>query len=120
MTEQAFACPLCLGAMRVTPARWHHCPHCQGQVLVPSALPSAPMGHCPCAICGDLVRLSAGADEDDAVCKPCYDANLRGGFPCERPTVAPLVDAWPVRRRELQARDVERWPLTRGRTQDDL
>jgi len=120
MVEQAMLCPLCGRETLVRPARWHQCHYCGGKFLVPSAAPQARESHCRCAICGDLVRLTADQDEGDAVCTPCYDANLRGGVPFERPTVAPLVDAWPVRRRALQARDGERWPLTRGRTQDAL
>ena len=117
MADLTFLCPLCGREILVRPARWHRCHYCGGQVLVPSALTPVPAQHCPCCICGDLVRLSHESD-DDAVCTPCYDANLRGGFPVERPTVAPLVATWAVRRRELQARDVERWPLTHGQTQE--
>lgn len=116
MAEQAFICPLCGGAMRVTPARWQVCQHCHGSVLVPSLLRSPPAGHGRCAICGDLVRLHD--DDDDAVCPPCFEANLRGDPSVRRQTVAPLADAWPVRRRELATRDSARWPLTHGQTQE--
>ena len=118
MAEPSCLCPVCGRETFVRPARWQACPHCHGKVLVPSVLRPTPAGHGPCAICGDLVLLQT--EDDDAVCTPCYDANLRGGYPVERPTVAPLVATWAVRRRELQARDVERWPLTQGRAPDAL
>ena len=49
------------------------------------------------------------------MCRDCYEANFKGGLVWERPTVAHLADSLPVRRRELQAMDGARWPLTRGR-----
>lgn len=66
-----------------------------------------------CSICGDPVLMPS--DEEDAVCTPCFEANLRGAMAFERPTVAPLADSLTARRRELQALDGARWPLTRGR-----
>jgi len=111
MTEQPFACPLCGGAMCVTPARWHTCQHCQGRVLVPSAL-GHPERQRPCCICGDLVRLHTEIDDDDVVCPPCFEHNLAGALPYDRPHVARLVQRWPTRRRELQAMNRQRWPLT--------
>ena len=68
-----------------------------------------------CAICGDPVLVAPG--EEDAVCTPCFEANLRGGVVLERPTVADLADLLPVRRLELSALDCARWPLTRGRSE---
>ena len=68
-----------------------------------------------CAICGDPVLVAHG--EEDVVCTPCFEANLRGGVVLERPTVAHLADLLPVRRRELKTLDCARWPLTQGRSE---
>jgi hypothetical protein len=70
-----------------------------------------PVPPCSCSICGELLRLPQGSD-DDAVCQPCYAANLQGAIACERPTVAPLLHRWPSRRRELDTLNRQRWPLT--------
>jgi hypothetical protein len=112
MAEQVFPCPLCHGVIQVTPARWHTCPHCQGRVLVPSALPSRPARACLCTVCGDWVRLQGDADDTDAVCTTCYDANFRGAFLQDQPTVAPLMHDRPAYRRALDSLNRQRWPLT--------
>jgi len=114
MPTDVFPCPLCHGGLPSAPAaRWQRCPHCGGQILVPPALEGVTRIRVPCTVCGE--RVWTRPDEDDIVCQPCFEANLRGALACERPTVANLADLLPVRRRELSALDRARWPLTRGR-----
>lgn len=112
MIEQPFPCPLCHGPMRVTPARWHTCPHCYGRVLVPSTVAPPVLAHC--TVCGDLVSLASNQADDDVVCPGCFTGNFAGAGHCEHPTVGRLVEMPVVCQRTLQALDRQRWPLTHG------
>jgi hypothetical protein len=103
--------------MLVTPGRWQRCPYCLGTVLLPTVLADVP-AQAPCAICGDPVTLLPGYADEDAVCLPCFDANLKGGLLMEQPAVAPLADMLPVRRRAIEARNAARWPRAHGQAQE--